>query len=191
MKTNSTLYNYWKQNNFKNKNLYAIFILMITIILIFSFSYNIYANYIKLNQELSNFKSKKLSLTTELNFLNEKKVQVNNDKEIKKALSQFAWDYREDLILNQIYKNFDWIKVGNISLNKWQKLPNGLSMANITINLTAKNLTEFNKYLEYLTWESYNLRFIIKNVSFPFDSQNNNLSFQASINLGMYYFWNN
>ena len=61
-------------------------------------------------------------------------------------------------------------------------------MAGISITVDAKTVTDFNKYLNYLTQESSNLRFVIKSVSMPFNSENTNSSVTAGLNLGMYYF---
>ncbi|EKE28572.1 MAG: hypothetical protein ACD_3C00043G0011 [uncultured bacterium (gcode 4)] len=181
------------QNNplYKNadkKSMYATIILLVTIISTFLITSNLYATYTSSKEEKSSLDSRTESLKSELDALNKKKDQVSNDTATKAAISQFAWDYREDIILNQIYSKFDWIIVHDINMDKWQKLPSWLNMANININIDAKNIAELNKYLNYLTQESSSIRFVIKSASFPMNSENTNSSVSTWLNLGMYYF---
>ncbi|MDD2565290.1 MAG: hypothetical protein PHZ26_00980 [Candidatus Gracilibacteria bacterium] len=172
-------------------NIYATLLIIITLGITFFVLSDLYSSYNQYNEEVASLKIKEKSLNEELMTLNEKKNKVKNDKKTQQLIAQYASPYREDIILNQIYAKFDGVNINDISMDKGQKLPNGLSMANIGFSIDAKNIVELNKYLEYLTDKTSNVRFIIKNAAFPLNSENQNSTTQASLSLGMYYFENN
>lgn len=174
--------------NADKKSMYAILLLLLTIAIWFFLTTSLYSTYATSSEEKTGLDTRIESLREEVNVLNKKKDQVSNDKSTREAIAQFASQYREDLILNQIYAKFDWVLVQDINMDKWQKLPNGLNLAWVSISVTAKNLTELNKYLTYLTDKTSNIRFVIKSVSFPLNSENTSSAVSASISLGMYYF---
>lgn len=172
------------------QNIYASVFIIITILILFFVTSDLYSSYVQVQEEKGMLDSKVNFLKTELNSMNEKKMKVKNDKEVGKLITQFSSEYREDVILNQLYEKFDWSSVDSISMDKWQKLPNWLSMANISITVSAKNIDELKKYLDYLTSESSKIRFVIKNISFPLSSFDTNQPTQATITLWMYYYQN-
>jgi len=184
--TNSQLY---KKTN--KSNMYAILILLATIWITLFVLSDLYSSYTQFSEEKASLKTKEETLSNELKALNEKQEKVKSDKKTLQLISQYASPYREDLILNQIYAKFDWISINDITMDKWQKLPNWLSMANINFSVNAKNIIALNKYLDYLTNKTSNIRFVIKNVNFPLNSENQNSTTQASLSLWMYYFENN
>ncbi|EKE30134.1 MAG: hypothetical protein ACD_2C00038G0011 [uncultured bacterium (gcode 4)] len=170
------------------QNMYATLVLLLTLAITFFLTSGLYADYTSSNEEKVSLNGRIDSLKAELDSLNKKKNQVSNDKATKDAIAQFASVYREDLILNQIYSKFDWILVHDISMDKWQKLPNGLSMASISINVDAKNIAELNKYLNFLTEETSNIRFVVKSLNLPLSTDNVNTNVSAGLSLWMYYF---
>lgn len=172
-------------------NIYATLIILITLWITFFVLSDLYSSYNQYSEEITSLKTKEKTLNEELVILNDKKSKVKSDKKTQTLISQYASPYREDLILNQIYAKFDWVSINDISMDKWQKLPNWLSMANIWFSVNAKNTVELNKYLEYLTSKTSNIRFVIKNTTFPLNSENQNSTTQASLSLWMYYFENN
>lgn len=187
--TSNLLNNSFKRNN-NRQNIYASILIIITILILFFITSDLYSSYIQVQEEKTLTDSKLSFLKAELNSMNDKKMKVKNDWNVSKLISQFASQYREDVILNQLYKKFDWTSVDSISMDKWQKLPNWLSMADILITVSAKNVTELKKYLDYLTWDDSEIRFVIKSISFPFNSFDTNSPTQASISLWMYYYQN-
>jgi cell division protein FtsB len=87
--------------------MYATLLLLLTIAISFFVSSNLYSTYATSSEEKTGLNSKIESLKLELDSLNKKREQVKNDKDTKALIAQFASDYREDLILNQIYAKFD------------------------------------------------------------------------------------
>lgn len=183
--TNSILYKSQDKNN-----LYATIIIFATILILFFVTTKAYSEYTT-NAELNKqTQSEVEKLKNKLNELNDKKSKVESDEKTKKLIIQYAREYREDQILDQIYNPKDWISVNDISMEKGNRLPNGLNMASINISVEAKDVESLNKYIEYLTWEQEQIRFVIKNISFPFASDSTTNSTTASISLWMYYFDN-
>lgn len=181
--TISQLYESWDK-----KSLYASIIIAVNILVLFFMTSSVYSWYVQAAQERTDAKTNVENLRQELNTLNSKKEQAKNDSVIKKAISQYAWDYREDLILNQIYSKFDWVDIKSINMDKWAKLTNGLNLANISIYVSAKNVTYLSKFLDYLTWNSSKIRFQIINMSYPMNTESLDSQVDANINLWMYYF---
>ncbi len=185
MTTNNKEEVYEKLYTSDKKNIYASVLILITIIVLFFFTKNIYFSKIENQENLNNLTIKAEEIKKELDTLDDIKKKLNSDNKTKKDIEKYAWDYREDIILNSIFSKMSWILVKDISMNKWQKLPNWLSMADISINIDVANLQTLNNYLLYLTSENSNMRFVVKSVNFPFWS--NNTSFSVSLNLWMYY----
>lgn len=68
------------------------------------------------------------------------------------------------------------------------KAPNGLSVSDISLSLKAENILALNNYLDYLTNSKTNKKsFVIKNLSFPFDTTKNE-AVSANLTISMYYF---
>lgn len=185
---NSNILNNAERRNNERKNFYAIAIILITVIIWFFVTSDFYVSYLAHSEENTMTENKAASLNKELNSLNEKKKQFENDKLTQKLINQFAWEYREDLIINQLYASFTWVTVDSLSMDKWQKLPNWLSLANITVSVSAKDVKTLNSFLDYLTSAESNIRFIIKNISFPLDSNSPDNPTQATVSLWMYYY---
>lgn len=185
---NSTLLN--TSNNRKNKrqSYYAIVLMFITLFCAIFITSDFYSSYFQHSEENAMSESKIASMNSELNSLNEKKLKLESDKDTKNTIKQFAWEYREDIILNQLYKPFAGATVDNVIMDKWQKLPNWLNMANIWITVSAKDISTLKKFLDYLTWENSDIRFVIKSISFPLDTANLNSTTQATASLWMYYY---
>lgn len=180
----------WNKNKWDKTKIYSIMIIIITIILTFYVLSDLYSWYNLQKLEKENIENKIASLNTELNVLNEKNEKVKNDKETLQLIKQFAWEYREDIILDQIYIKFDWVSIWDINMDKWQKLPNWLSMASVSFNIGAKDIETLNWYLDYLTWKKSNIRFVIKSIAVPLNTEKTDSMTKASLNLWMYYFDN-
>jgi hypothetical protein len=185
MTTNNKEEVYEKLYTSDKKNIYASVLILITIIVLFFFTKNIYFSKIENQENLNNLTIKAENIKKELDLLNDIKNKLNSDYKTKKDIEKYAWDYREDIILNSIFWKINWILIKNISMNKWQKLSSWLSMADISINVDVANLQTLNNYLLHLTSENSDMRFVVKGVNFPFWADNT--SFNVSINLWMYY----
>lgn len=184
----STLLNNSFRRNNNRKNFYATAIIVITMCCLFFVTSDIYSTYVQLSEESNMTLNKWNQLKSDLDKMTSKKQKVASDKSMQNLIKQFASEYREDLIINQIYKQFLWVTIDSISMDKWQKLPNWLSIANISISVSVKDVDKLKSYLDYLTWESSDIRFVIKSISFPLDTNNLKNNTQASLSLGMYYY---
>lgn len=81
------------------------------------------------------------------------------------------------------------IFVLSVGMSKGGKLPNGLSMADVSVTLRAASQTSLLKYLETLTGITGKKRYIIKQATFPFNSSGiQEGTFQVNLSLGMYHF---
>ncbi len=173
------------ENN--KKSMYASILLIIAVIVAFFFTKNLYFANIEAttNLELSNTQSSELK--TKLDELTTIKENIAKDEKTKKDIAWFGSSFREDKIIDSIFGSKDGIAINDVSIDKWSKLPNWLMMWNISINIEANKLDLLNKYLKYLSSNENNIKYVIKNVAFPFDSRTD-LPVSASINLWMYYF---
>lgn len=185
---NSILLNNSYNRKIKRQNFCAIGLMFITLFCSIFITSNFYTSYIQLNEENIMSETKIKSMNSELNSLNEKKLKLENDKETQNTIKQFAWEYREDIILNQLYKPFAGATVDNVTMNKWTTLPIGLNMANIWVTITTKDTVTLKNFLDYLTWEKSEIRFVIKNISFPLDTNDLNSTIKTDISLWMYYY---
>lgn len=172
----------------ETSSIIASILIMATIMIIFFFTSSEYSIYVEKTEESKSLQTRLDWLKKELASLNEKKSKVKNDAWTQKSISQLAGIYREDQILNQIYVPTDWISVHDINMDKWQKLPNWLSLANISISVDAKWIDDLNKYIDYLTSNSWKVRFVIKSFSVPINTENLDSAIAANLNLGMYYY---
>ncbi|MCK9272337.1 hypothetical protein M0P65_02210 [Candidatus Gracilibacteria bacterium] len=181
METKSMLY----ENN--KKSMYASALLILAVIIAFFFTKNLYTDNIeaKTNLELSN--SQASELKNKLDELTSIKDNITKDEKTKKDISWFGSSFREDKIIDSIFGSKEGVAINDISIEKGSKLPNGLMMGDISLNIEASKVDVLNKYLKYLSSDQNNIKYVIKSVNFPFDSRTD-LPITASINLGMYYF---
>lgn len=104
-------------------------------------------------------------------------------------LSRYASAFREDAILASLFGGGTGILPLSIGMEKGTRLPNGLSMADINLTLRATSQASFMKYLEYLTGNSSQKRYVVKTANFPFDSTSPKTEpFQVTVTLGLYYY---
>ena len=83
------------------------------------------------------------------------------------------------------------ITVSNISVDKGNKLPNGLSLAQVQVSIQGASLTDIVNYITYLTQES-NYSFILDELSLPIDTAPEDAAlergFGLGLTLGVYYY---
>ena len=171
-----------------NKNIYSAVMIIISLALIFFSTSPIYWSYLEKSEENTTLNNTITSLKWELDTLNTKKEKISKDPAIMRALNLYASDFREDKILDAIYKKANWVQVKDISMEKGQKLPNWLNLASINISLEAKSLNDYNNFITYLTSKDSDMRFVVISSSLPFDSTNTNTTLDSTLNLWMYYF---
>ncbi|EKE26316.1 MAG: hypothetical protein ACD_4C00337G0004 [uncultured bacterium (gcode 4)] len=172
------------------KNIYSSLILIISLLIVFFITKDMYFENVEKNANLEALNTQSNELQSELQELNKIKADLDKNVKMKKILNQFGWEYREDRVVNNIFpKNINWLTIWGISMDKWNKLPNWLSLANISVNVEAEKIIDLVNYLDYLTSENSDIRFLVKNISVPFGADMNmNQKIQVPINLWMYYF---
>ena len=169
-----------KKHNF---TLYSGLVLFLSIAIGLFWTMDQYSQYMAKSEERDTLEMKAKSLRSELDVLNNKEKELDKDENTKRAVRQYASKYMENQILDQIYRKIDGILVHEISMTAGQKLSNGLSLANISISVDARNINFLNDYINYLTSDKNEVRFKINTLSFPLKTENPDTSVTASIGL--------
>lgn len=82
------------------------------------------------------------------------------------------------------------ISIGGITVDKWRKLPSGLSLGTVSVSVSAETPDQIIDYITYLTTES-NYAFTIDSIVLPLDTAmaaQDNKWFSLSLSLGVYYY---
>ena len=84
------------------------------------------------------------------------------------------------------------IAIGSISVGKWTKLPNGLSLGQVSTTITGGDMYDVIDYITYLTTNSP-YAFTIDSISLPLDTDPskayvNSGKFSLWLSLSMYYY---
>lgn len=105
-------------------------------------------------------------------------------------------DIMEAVMINDYTKTTlsSWarISIGNISVNKWTKLPNGLSLGQVSVGVSGSDMYSVIDFITYLTTTSP-YAFTIDSISLPIDTDvtqalTNNGQYSLSLSLGLYYY---
>ena len=108
--------------------------------------------------------------TTNQNLTSLQAVEKNlKDPTIAGDIQRYASSFREDDILENIFSNTSGVSIQNISMDKGQKTPNGLSLANINLSLMVTSKDQLISFLDYLTSPTNTKRYIIQSVNYPYD----------------------
>lgn len=179
----------WKQlyNSSDKKNIYTVIIVLLSLLILLFVTKDFYDSNLEKNASLETLNKQSEDLKTELDSLNKIKIELSSSVKMQKIMNQYGWDFREDQIINNIFNNNKWINIASISMDKGEKLPNWLTLANVSLSVQSSSMADLNNYYSYLTSEDSKMRFIIKNTNFPYDIKNNS-SIPVSLSLWMYYF---
>lgn len=103
-------------------------------------------------------------------------------------------DIMSNVMLNDFTKetenNSALISISSISVNKWKKLPNGLSLGNVSISLQGKTIADIIKYITYLT-QNTEYVFTLDSIALPIDTAPDEVlawSYSLGISLWVYYY---
>lgn len=104
-------------------------------------------------------------------------------------------DLMQEVMLNKFTEKQDsgvpTIIVSNISVDKWGKVPSGLSLGHVNISIRGTSLDAVIDYLTYLTTES-GFAFTLDNITLPIDTDPETTlaptSYAMSLSLWVYYF---
>lgn len=136
----------------------------------------------------------------------EKLIQIKNmsgsgmSDAIKAKVSQLdrkfiPSDLMEEVMLNKFTEKQNsgtpTIVVSSISVDKWGKVPSGLSLGHVNISIRGTSLDAVIDYLTYLTTES-GFAFTLDNITLPLDTDPDtplvSSSYGMSLSLWFYYF---
>lgn len=102
-------------------------------------------------------------------------------------IQKYAGQFREDQILESLFAvSGSGVTIGAVSFQQGERLPSGISLGSVNISVQAENLTRFNSLIDDLTGENAKRRYMIKALSFPYDT-NSASPIAATIQLGLYY----
>lgn len=170
------------------KQVISLVLLSLSIVIGFFFTMDQGYSYIEKKDTLEATKKEVSEKKWLLEKLQVMTKNMESNPELQGDIGRFGSDFREDTILDSLFAPINGISIANISMSKWEKSPNGLSIATISLLLKAQDREILNNYLNYLTTSKTNKKsYIIKNLNFPLDTTKNE-SLSASIELGMYYF---
>lgn len=132
--------------------------------------------------QASNERETKSKELAELNVLKSKASEPIFAEE----LERYAGPYREDSIITSLFSGLNnGVLPLSIALDRGNKLPNGLSQGSVELGLRVGNQAVLLRYVNYLTSEKAKKRYVIKSMSFPFDSTSPKIEpFNVSISLG-------
>ena len=167
----------------------AIFFVAVSLLLVIFFGQGEYSSYLEASANLDTALAQEKTVSANLDTLNDiqrKTDAKTGDSQVHSDLIRYADSLREDAIIRSIFKRDPNIIISSVSIAPGQTLPSGLSIADISLSLTAKDVTNLSRFLDYLTSPSNQKRYIIKSLSFPFDMQKNT-NIAVSLVLGMYY----
>lgn len=133
-----------------------------------------------------------------LDSFNAIKQKIESNEEEKKNIDKYAWDFREDLIINSIFakskysnnsltSSWSFVSIKSLTMDKWEKLSNWLSVATISVDLEAQNLKELSSFTDSLVDNNDTTRFLIRSINFPYNSKGEATSLPVNLSLWMYY----
>jgi hypothetical protein len=82
------------------------------------------------------------------------------------------------------------ISIGGITVDKWRKLPSGLSLGTVSVSVSAETPDQIIDYITYLATES-SYAFTIDSIVLPLDTAiaaQDNKWLTLSLSLGVYYY---
>lgn len=190
------------QNNTTRKNrVFAPIIIGLSLFLIVFMLYPMYISYIDTNITISNLEKSKAEKQKKIDEITamQRIFTGSGSSEIKSKVQKYnhvysTSDILESVMVNKFTKASEFtpssINVGSISVDKWRKLPSGLSLANISVVVSADTPDMIIDYITYLTTES-NFAFTIDSINLPLDTASaaqNNKWLSLSLSLWVYYY---
>lgn len=189
-------------NNIIKKNrVYAPIIIGITLLLTALALYPLYINYVDTKIEIASLEKIQAEKQEKINKI--KKMQTlflaSGSTDLTKTVKRYnhtfnTSDIMEAVMINNYTKDSPLtpasISIGAIAIDSGKKLPSGLSLATISLTLSADTPDQIVDYLTYLTTESP-LAFTIDSISLPLDTRDTDLNstrLALSTTLGVYYY---
>lgn len=169
-------------NNIITQNrVYAPIIIGIVILLSIFMLYPLYTEYIDTNITITNLEKTKSDKESQVNEI--KKIQAlfagTGSNEMKDKIKKYnhsfnTSDIMEAVMINNFTKTTTLtpasITIGSISVDKGRKLPSGLSLANISVSITADTPDQMVDFLTYLANDS-RFVFTFDSITLPLDTE--------------------
>lgn len=154
------------------------------------------AEYLQAQKTLEEKKTKLETLTNLKKSIKTSSGSVASIDKIKKLEKPWnSSDVIQAVMLNDFTKsksnNPAAINVASISVNKWEKLPNGLSFGSVSVAIQSASIEDIIEYITYITMSSSYV-FTLDNISLPIDTQPdeavNTGGYGLTLKLWVYYF---
>jgi hypothetical protein len=191
-----------QNNNTTRKNrVYAPIIMGISIILIVLVIYPMYINYTDTKVVISSLEKTKVEKLKKIDEITamQRIFTESGSSDIKSKVQKYNHPYNtsnilEAVMVNKYTKSTDLspssVNIGTVSVDKGKKLPSGLSLANVSIVVSAESPDQIIEYITYLTTES-SFAFTLDNISLPLDTASlaqDSKSLSLALSLGVYYY---
>lgn len=192
-------------NNIIQKNrVYAPIIVGLSLLLIALVTYPLYEQYVDRSIQLRALEQTQSQKQDKVNAIKAMQARFStasgSDALVKKVArydhSFNTSDIMEVVMVNDFTKgtnlNPATIRIDGVNISKGTKLPSGLSLANVSINLAGVSIDDIVNYITYLTVDS-KLAFTIDNINLPLDTApsvvaSNTGLVNMGVNLGVYYY---
>lgn len=176
-------------------------IIGLTILLVVLVLYPIYVTYVDKDIEISHLETQKSERQGKLDKITEIQAQFagTGSSEIRDRVKKYDHAYNtsdimEAVMVNKFTKSTTLtpasINIGSINIDKGKKLPNWLSMANISLAVSGDTSDQIIDYITYLATES-KFAFTIDSITLPIDttvSEQDGNSIALNISLWVYYY---
>lgn len=161
----------------------------------------VYMTYVEKNVRIQSLEKDYAKLESELNILKNIKENMSGalspekQARIVKLQKPFSTsDIMSIVMLSNYTKSTAAepaaITISSVSVNPGKKLPNGLSLANVSISLQGKSIANIINYITSLTQDSPYI-FTLDSISLPIDTAPEEIvngGYALSISLGVYYY---
>lgn len=189
-----------------HNRVYAPMLVGATLLIVIFFSRSVLSTYTAQGSELQTLQEKSTKLDTGLSTLAAIQEEFKGDANtpLKEKAQKYGQAFDEASILEALMITPPQVRpshiglynlsIGSVSIDKGSVLPNGLSLATISVAVQARNLPTLLEYLTHLTQES-RYAFTINDFSIPFDTNPEPTArtvggsvYSLNLSLGMYYY---
>ncbi len=162
-----------------------IALILASILVVVFFTQGVVDEYMASSDAIDTASGKLSAVTAEL--ANLKKIEAGlGDVKMLEDVKKYAAPFREDEILTAVFEPSIAGSIQNVTISKGQKMPNGLSQADVNVSLTVSTKEQIMTYMQYLTDIKNTKRFVIKSVDYPFSAGDEGGS--VALQLGVYYY---
>lgn len=190
-----------KSNTLQKNRVYAPIMIGLSILLIILVLYPIYTDYMDKTIEVNSLEKTKSEKQVTIDKIKAMQAQFasSGSSDLKDTVKKYSRpfntsDVMEAVAINSFTKSSTLtpasIRIGNISVDKGKKLPNGLSLWNVSVSITGDTPDQIVEYITYLTTGSP-FAFTIDSISLPIDTADlaqDATTTTLSLSLWFYYY---